>query len=89
MKNFGKQPGCPVSNDILAYVEGSLRPLAKQRIAQHSMACDFCGAEVQLFKKFQPSEEDYTPAPTPALINVLGMNLAARTAHVMERRHAA
>jgi hypothetical protein len=89
MNTFGKQPNCPASHEILAYVEGSLRSLAKQRIARHSMLCDFCGAEVQLFTKYTPSEEDFTPAPTPAFINVLGVDLPVQRAAAVERRRAA
>ncbi len=73
MKSFGKHSNCPTSHAILSYVEGGLRPLARQRIARHCALCDFCGAEAQLLAKFRPADEDHTPAPTPALITVLGV----------------
>jgi len=89
MKIFGKHSNCPASHKILSYVEGSLRPLARQRIARHCAACDFCGAEAQLFAKFKPSEEDHNPAPTPTLVSVLGINLPLRrTQEVVQRRAA-
>ena len=89
MKTFGKQSNCPTSHEILSYVNGGLRPFARQRIANHCGLCDFCGAEAQLFAKFKPSVEDHTPTPTPALITVLGVNLPlARTPEVLRRRAA-
>jgi anti-sigma factor ChrR (cupin superfamily) len=87
MKSFGKQSNCPTSHDILSYTEGRLRSLASQRIAQHCALCDFCGAEAQLLAKFKQAEADHTPAPTPALISVLGVNLAPRPG--IERPRAA
>ena len=89
MKIFGKHPNCPESHKILSYVEGSLRPLARQKIAQHCAACDFCGAEAQLFAKFKPSEEHHNPVPTPALVTVLGLNLPLRRTYGEEQRRAA
>ena len=89
MKSFAKHTNCPASHEILSYVEGSLRPFASQRIAQHCMLCDFCGAEAELFAKFRPSEEHHAPARTPVLITVLGVNLPIRKTAPVERRHAA
>ena len=89
MKSFGKHSNCPTSHKILTYVEGGFRPLARQRIAQHCALCDFCGAEAQLLARFRPVEEDHTPAPTPALITVLGVNLPLARTSVVERRRAA
>jgi hypothetical protein len=89
MKSFGKQSNCPTSHDILSYTEGGLRSPAMQRIARHCALCDFCGAEAQLVAKFKPSEEDHTPAPMPALISVLGINMPLRRTPAVERRRAA
>lgn len=89
MINFGKKVNCPTSQKILSYIEGALRPLARQRIARHCAVCDFCGAEAHLLKRFRPAEEDHTPAPTPALITVLGVNLPLARKAVVERRRAA
>lgn len=89
MKRFGKQPKCPTSQEILSYLEGSLRPLAGQRVERHSVSCDFCGAELQLLAKYRPTEEDYTPGPTPGLINLLGINLPLGRASAVQRRRAA
>lgn len=89
MKTFGKHSDCPISQQVLAYVEGALRPLARRRIARHCAACDFCGAEAQLLTKFTTSEENHTPSPTPALITVLGINKPVRRAPAFERRRAA
>ena len=89
MESFGKQPYCPTSQEILAHVEGSLKPLIRERVEEHALLCDFCGAELQLFKKCTPAEEDYTPVPTPALIKVLGINLRAPQVSLVQRARAA
>jgi hypothetical protein len=89
MKSFGKQSNCPTSHEILSYVEDGLRPLARQRIARHCAFCDFCGAEAQFLARFKSAEEDHTPAPTPALISLLGINLPLARPSVAERRRAA
>lgn len=89
MKSFGKQSYCPTSHEILAYVDGSLSPLTRQRVGEHALLCDFCGAELQLLANCTPVDDDYTPAPTPALIKVLGINLSAPQVCVVERARAA
>lgn len=89
MKSFGKHSNCPTSHKILTYVAGGLKPLARERIAQHCALCDFCGAEAQLLARFRPGEKDHTPAPTPALITVLGVHLPLAKTSVIERQRAA
>lgn len=93
MKSFGKQPDCPTSRDMLSYVEGSLRPLARQRIQHHCVICDFCGAEAQLLATHTPYKNDYTPARTTTLVTLLGVkvpiNLQTRQATAIETRRAA
>jgi hypothetical protein len=89
MKSFGKQSYCPTSHEMLAHVEGSLSPLNRQRVEEHALLCDFCGAELQLLAKCTPVEEDYTPVPTPALIKVLGINLRAPQVSAVQRARAA
>ena len=89
MRSFGKQTYCPTSQEILAHVEGSLSPLTRQRVEEHALLCDFCGAELQLLTKCTPVEEDYTPVPTPALIKVLGINLRGPQVSAVQRARAA
>jgi len=89
MKSFAKHSNCPASHKILSYVEGSLSPIARQKVARHCALCDFCGAEAQLFAKYQPSEEDHVPARTPVLITVLGVTLPARRPFMVPARRAA
>ena len=89
MKSFGKRSYCPTSHEILAHVEGSLNPMTGQRVEEHALHCDFCGAELQLLAKCTPVEEDYMPVPTPALIKVLGINLAAPHVSPVQRPRAA
>ena len=89
MKSFGKQSYCPTSHEILGYVEGSLGPLTRQRVEEHAFLCDFCGAELQLLAHCPQVEEDYTPAPTPAFIRVLGINLGAPQVSTVQPARAA
>ena len=89
MKTFGKHAHCPTSQKILSYAEGGLHPLSRQAIAQHCAVCDFCGAEAQLLTRFPPGEDEHTPAPTPVLVSVLGVDLPLRRPYESERRRAA
>lgn len=89
MNSFAKQTNCPASSEILSYVENSLRPLARQKVARHCSLCDFCGAEAQLLSKYRPSEEDHTPARTPLLIAVFGVDLPVRRQVPLPSRRAA
>jgi hypothetical protein len=89
MKSFAKDSSCPASHQILSYVEGSLRTLARQKVARHCNVCDFCGAEAQLFSKYQPSEDRHVRAPRPSLITVLGITLPMRRAFAVPARRAA
>jgi hypothetical protein len=89
MNIFAKHVNCPSSHEMLSYVEGSLRPLAKQKVARHCAVCDFCGAEAQLFAKYQPSEENYTPAPAPTLVRLLGVQLPLRRSSAVPAPRAA
>ncbi len=89
MKSFAKQSKCPASHQILSYVEGSLRALARQKVARHCKTCDFCGAEAQLFSKYQPSEEEHIPATRPTLITVLGVSLPVKRPLTAPARRAA
>jgi len=89
MKSFAKHSSCPTSHEILSYVEGLLRPIVQQKVAQHCAACDFCGAEAQLFAKYQPSEERHVPVPASVLITVLGVTLPAKRPFTVPARRAA
>lgn len=89
MKSFSKKSGCPTSHQILSYVEGSLRPMSRQKIARHFALCDFCGAEAQFFARYKPSEADGVPVPRPALITLLGIRLPLRNSFTATARRAA
>ena len=89
MTSFAKKHSCPTSHELLSYVEGLTGPLNRRKVEQHSLLCDFCGAELQLLARCAPFQEDYTPAPTPALIKVLGINVRAVKASVVQRARAA
>jgi len=89
MKRFSKQSGCPASHEILSYVEGSLRPMSRQKIARHCALCDFCGAEAQLFRRHKPSEDDRVAATRPALITLLGIPVRVRNSFMVPARRAA
>lgn len=89
MKSFSKQSGCPASHEILSYVEGSLRPISRQKIARHCAVCDFCGAEAQLFTRHKPSPDERVATGRPALITLLGITVRVRNSFTVPTRRAA
>ena len=83
---FAKAPNCPTSQEILSHVEGSLASFSENNLVRHIERCDFCGAEMQLFARYRPVEEDYTPAPMPAALHLLANSLPpARTSSMHQR----
>ena len=47
---FRKLRTCPQSEALMTYCQG-----ARDAVAAHAAACDFCGAEAQLLSRFPPS----------------------------------
>lgn len=88
MNSFGKKSYCPTSQEMLSCVQGSINPIIRLRIEQHTRLCDFCGGELQLLAKFPPMEEEPTLTSTPAFISLLGINLPEQAAAAQQARAA-
>ena len=65
MGNFGKNKECPTSHEILAFVEGRRRRAVDAGIAFHASVCEFCMAEVELYRMYPPMEEKIAPEHIP------------------------
>ena len=63
MGSFVKTKDCPSSERLLAFQCGELADVT--RIARHLEVCEFCFAEVWLYEKFPPIEEQVDPGPIP------------------------
>jgi len=74
---------------LLLYIEAAVSPLLRHRIGAHVATCDFCGAEMQLLKKYSPTDEGYTPAPTPAFVHLLGKIFVSGSASSNRNRQVA
>jgi hypothetical protein len=60
LNTFAKSATCPSAEELLAFSK-SLIPVAdNQTVAAHLQECEFCGAELQLLKKYP-----YRPEPVP------------------------
>lgn len=52
---FCKQRTCPSTEALLSYISNdALSPEEGAEITRHLSTCDFCGAELQLLKRFPP-----------------------------------
>ena len=96
MFSFAKQHGCPTSATLSAYGAGTLSFLARQSVAEHLAACEFCGAELALLSLQRAPLADEMPEAAHAAIATPPMPLALRLLaesvlhdmHCAERRAA-
>jgi hypothetical protein len=51
---FCKQRTCPSTEALLSYINDALSLEEGAEITRHLSTCDFCGAELQLLKRFPP-----------------------------------
>ena len=76
--NFCKNEDCPASDRLLAFQNGSLQSSARAEISDHLRECEFCEAEVEIYKLYPPVEETITvgkmPEPLFELANALLRN---------------
>ncbi|HEX6125002.1 MAG TPA: hypothetical protein VFZ23_06460 [Pyrinomonadaceae bacterium] len=75
MRNFCKNKECPTSEEILAFVEGRRRRVTDGGIEYHVSVCEFCLAEVELYRLYPPIDEkveaEKIPAPLMELAEAL------------------
>ena len=57
MSSFAKQPLCPSSAVLSAYVAGTLSFLARPSVADHLAACEFCDAESAFWLSFRANHD--------------------------------
>jgi len=57
MGSFCKQDECPASDALVALNEGDAGSYTLE-LEKHLMACEFCSAEVDLYRHYPPVEED-------------------------------
>jgi hypothetical protein len=86
---FGRRRACPDAETLLAFNTGALAYLAREQVASHLLACDFCRACTQLLSHLTPPEpaartqpaarpEQTTGGPTRAPLCVLLLALARK-----------
>ena len=71
---FRKLRTCPQSEALMTYCRG-----ARDAVAAHAAACDFCGAEAQLLSRFPPpaSALPFAAFRIPAGLRRLAQDLLA------------
>jgi hypothetical protein len=66
MREFAKQPNCPATVVLAAFNDDALSVLARQSVAAHLSACEFCAAEAQLLAQATPARSAAQDAPALA-----------------------
>jgi hypothetical protein len=97
MFSFAKQRGCPSSAALSAYGAGTLSFLARQSVAEHLDACEFCGAESALLSLHSahaagtvseaPHDDADAAPPVPLALRLLAESLFGEM-HAAGRRAA-
>jgi anti-sigma factor RsiW len=57
MSRFCKSEACPSSDRLLEYQSGALQSDDAAAVSEHLSDCDFCSAEIQLYKLYPHTEE--------------------------------
>jgi hypothetical protein len=72
---FCKRVACPSSEALLNYQTSGFTTAENAWIARHVIACDFCGAELQLLAEHPPLEERCPETSIPANLRQLAESL--------------
>lgn len=64
MGSFVKTKDCPASESLVAFLAGQAGLNRTIIIERHLWSCEFCSAELDLYRNFPPVEES-VPAPDP------------------------
>ena len=84
MSRFRKKKDCPASQELLDAVMGKIDGVNALIIASHLAGCDFCSAEVELYRAFPLNDDDVAeapPMPTP-LLELAQTLLTRETIHI-------
>jgi hypothetical protein len=76
MVKFCKNADCPPSESLLEFQAGTLSQADRARIRRHLPVCEFCAAEVDLYKYFPIPPFDANGAAEPAAMPKHLMELA-------------
>lgn len=68
---FCKQAACPSSAILLSFSSGETDGVESMDVISHLATCDFCCAELQLLKLYQPTEEDCRCVEIPLHVRCL------------------
>ncbi len=58
MAGFNKSLNCPTSDQLLAFHTGNCTEEQRREVAVHINGCDFCGAEVDLYRHVPATLEE-------------------------------
>ena len=72
---FCKTARCPTSQALLAYHRLDLPTKDHVSIETHLTSCDFCGAELQLLKRYRGEAEEYLFVEMPSQLRRLAEDL--------------
>jgi len=84
MSGFRKKKECPSSYELVDAMKREIDGVDGLRMASHLAVCDFCSAEVELYRAYPPIDEgdNETPAlPTP-LFELAQTMLTRETIHI-------
>lgn len=77
MPPFSRKASCPSVETLLTYSSSasSLNTLEQSYVSSHIVACDFCGATIQLLAHHAPNDEAPAPVPIPPIIMLLSESI--------------
>jgi hypothetical protein len=75
---FCKTADCPAAEALLNYSRPLATPELPDFIEEHLAVCDFCGAELQLLKRYPAEREEYSFAEMPEHLRRLAEDLLKR-----------
>ena len=79
MGSFVKTKDCPASESLLAFMAGRAKLNEVIVIERHLWSCEFCAAEVDLYRNFPPVEEGViAPGPIPEPLRQLAEALLTK-----------
>ena len=78
MGSFVKTKECPASQSLVAFQAGQAELAEITLIERHVEACEFCAAEVDLYRSFPPVEERVEAGRIPEPLRQLAEALLQR-----------
>jgi hypothetical protein len=66
MMAFKKNPRCPSSEELLSFEKSELTGKKLEKVEKHLAGCEFCAAEIALYRRFPQAESENFPTEMPA-----------------------